>query len=165
MVNISAGATTSAVQAALTGYGSGTATITATSAGYTTATATVTVTPSDAKVTWYGACWTHATFYGVTGNFQGVAYSLTTSTPVTVQGTLFFNANCDPSQGGDNMNDFGLTAPPYYLRGFTHYPDVIPSSAIFWMGPPTANGLCPPGVPCSGCYTYTASTPACSTMP
>jgi trimeric autotransporter adhesin len=166
MVNIPAGSNTPDVQAVLTGYGQGTAAITATSAGYTSATQTVTVTPTDATVSWHGACWTQATFYGITGNFQGVDYELTTSTPVTINGTLFFNDKCDPTYGGDNMNDFGTTSTSgHRVQGFTHYPDVIPSSAMYWAGPRTANGLCPAGFPCSGCLKYTARTPSCSSMP
>ena len=45
-----------------------------------------------------------------------------------------------------------------------HYPDVMPSSALYWVGPRTADGKCPPGVPCSQCVNYTKLTPNCDLL-
>ena len=126
------------------------------------------ITPASANVsvTWYGACWEPLTIYGITGNFQAIDFSLATSSPVPVQGTLFFAPNCDPSQGTDNMNDNNsLTGSTHMIQGFTHFPNLIPSSAYYWVGNQTANGTCAPGSPCSGCVNYTRNTPLCSTLP
>ncbi|HZU28900.1 MAG TPA: PA14 domain-containing protein [Bryobacteraceae bacterium] len=118
------------------------------------------------SVTWYGACWEHATIYGVTGNFQAIDFSLTTSTPVPLQGTLFFAANCSATNGQDNMNDYGTTiSGGHMLQGFSHHPDVIPSSAEYWFGPLTQDGKCPAGAPCSGCVNYTSTTLSCDLLP
>jgi hypothetical protein len=165
-VFIAAGATTPATQPQLTGFAVGTANIVATATGYSTATQPVTVTTATATVTWYGACWYNGAVNGVTGSFQAIDFALATSAPVTVQGSLFFTANCDASQGADNMNDFGsLTGSTHMIQGFAFHPGVIPSSAMYWVGPRTANGLCSPGSPCSGCLNYTAATPDCGNMP
>jgi hypothetical protein len=118
------------------------------------------------SVNWLGGCWQPLTINGVTGNFQAIDFVLTTSTPVPVQGTLFFAPNCDPGQGTDNMNDFNtLTGSSHMIRGFTHFPDVIPTSAYYWVGPLTADGKCAPGSPCSGCINYTPATPLCGGLP
>jgi hypothetical protein len=119
-----------------------------------------------ASVTWYGACWQPATLFGITGNFQAIDFSLVTSTPIPVQGTLFYAPNCDPNNGQDNMNDFNTpTGTTHMIQGFSHHPDVIPSSAYYWVGSRTADGKCAPGAPCSGCVNYTQTTPLCSTLP
>jgi len=106
---------------------------------------------------------------GVTGRFQGMDFLLSTSTPITINASLFGSADCNVSQspwGADNMNDYGqLTGSTHTVQGFTHHHDAIPSSAIFWAGPLTADGMCPPGYPCSGCVNYTDATPDCQTMP
>ena len=151
----------------VTGVSAGTATITATAPSYSNATAAISVFSTEGvSGTWYGACWVNTTIYGVQGNFQAIDFSLVTPTPVAVQGTLFFTSNCDPSGGTDNMNDFGtLTGTTHMIQGFTHHPNQIPSSAIYWVGPLTANGMCPLGSPCSGCVNYTTTTPLCSTLP
>jgi hypothetical protein len=151
----------------VTGVGVGSATITAVTPDFGTATGSVTVTSlNGVSVTWYGACWATLTVNGFTGNFQGVDFALSTPTPVAVQGSLFFTANCDPSQGIDNMNDTGaLTGSTHMVQGFIHFPNVIPSSAMYWIGNATSYGTCPPGSLCSGCLTYTAATPNCSIMP
>jgi hypothetical protein len=164
-VNIGESSTSALVP--VTGVSAGSATISASAANYLNATAAVSVFSTQGEsVTWYGACWVNTTIYGVQGNFQATDFSLVTPTPVTVQGTLFFAPNCDPSGGTDNMNDFGtLTGTTHTIQGFTHHPDVIPSSAVYWVGPLTTNGLCPPGSPCSGCVNYTKTTPNCSTLP
>lgn len=165
-VIIPAGSFEPAVQPQITGVASGSATLSASAPGYGTASQVVTVQVTTISVNWYGACWVPTTIYGVTGNFQAIDFAMTTSNPVTVQGTLFFAANCDASQGTDNMNDYGsLTGSGHTIQGFTHHPNLIPSSAVYWMGPLTPNGLCAPGSPCSGCVNYTATTPLCSSLP
>ena len=164
-VNIGESSTSALVP--VTAVSAGSATISANAANYSNATAAISVfSTQGVSVTWYGACWVNTTIYGIQGNFQAIDFSLVTPTPVTVQGTLFFAPNCDPSGGTDNMNDFGtLTGTTHMIQGFTHHPDVIPSSAVYWIGPLTTNGLCPPGSPCSGCVNYTKTTPNCSTLP
>ncbi len=151
----------------VTGVGVGSATITATTSSFGTATSTVTVTSlNGASVIWYGACWATLTLNGYSGNFQGIDFALSTPVPVAVQGSLFFTPNCDPSQGVDNMNDFGsLTGSTHMVQGFSRHPDTIPSSAMYWIGSGTTFGACPPGSLCSGCVTYTKATPNCSVMP
>ncbi len=164
-VTFAAGSTNVSVQ--VTGVGPGSATITASAPTFGNASAVVTVSSSqNVSVTWYGACWENATIFGYTGNYQAVDFALVTPAPVTVQGTLFFTPNCNASQGMDNMNDFGtLTGSTHMIQGFTHHPDQIPSSAVYWIGPRTADGQCAPGSPCSGCLNYTASTISCSLAP
>jgi hypothetical protein len=119
------------------------------------------------SVAWYGACWATLTLNGYTGNFQGIDFALSTPAPVVVNGTLFFTSNCDPSQGTDNMNDFGsLTGSTHMVQGFSRHPDTIPTSAMYWIGnATTTTGICPPGSLCSGCVTYNKATPNCSNMP
>ena len=118
------------------------------------------------SVKWYGACWQNASVLGKSGNYQSVDFSLTTSTPVPVQGTLFFAPNCDASQGMDNMNDFNsLTGSTHMIQGFIHFPDVTPTSAVYWIGSRTADGMCAPGSSCSGCLNYVKSTPSCDVLP
>jgi len=118
------------------------------------------------SVTWYGACWYQGTIGGVTGSFQAVDFAMVTSTPVPVQGTLFFGATCDSSLGTDNLNDFNtLTGSTHMIQGFSHFPNQLPVSAVFWMGSPTFSGQCPAGAPCSGCLHYDQTTPACSALP
>jgi hypothetical protein len=163
-VTFAAGA--SSANVAVTGLVQGSATITAITPSFGTANASVTVTSPTISVTWYGACWQPATIFGVTGNFQAIDYDMTTPVPVTIQGSLFFAANCDPSGGIDNMNDFGtLTGSGHRVIGFSFHPDVIPTSALYWMGPRTADGMCAPGSPCSGCVNYNKSTPFCGSLP
>ncbi len=151
----------------VTGVSAGTITITATTPGFGDATALVTVsTLQNLSIQWHGGCWQPATIYGTTGNFQAVDYALSSPTPVPLQGSLFYAANCDTSAGVDNMNDYGaLTSSGHSVQGFSHHPDLIPSSAVFWIGPRTVDGQCAPGAPCSGCYNYNASTPLCSSLP
>ena len=150
----------------VTGVGTGTAVITA-SVGGSSATTSVTVTQQSAiRVTWYGACWMSGTAYGVTGNFQAMDYLLSTPGPVPVQGTLFFAADCDPINGGDNMNDYDdLTGSTHIWEGFSHFPNKVPTSAMYWVGYRTVDGRCPAGSLCSGCVNYTTSTPSCSSLP
>ena len=118
------------------------------------------------SVKWYGGCWLNTTIYGITGNYQAIDFALTTPTPVPVQGTLFDGLNCT-ANGGDNMNDFNtLTGSSHMLRGFTHNPNAMPTSAIYWIGDRTPDGRCPVGSQlCSGCVNYTATTLSCSLLP
>jgi len=163
-VFIPQGAAAPDVQPQLSAVNVGTASISASAPGYVTATQNVQVTPVTAAVTWYGACWQKATIYGYTGNFQAIDFALTTASPVAVQGSLFLAANCQGTY--DNMNDNNaLTGSTHAVQGFTHYPDLIPSSAVYWIGGRTADGMCPPGAPCSGCVNYTAATPDCNSLP
>jgi trimeric autotransporter adhesin len=152
----------------VTGVAAGSVTITATTPGFGIATSSVTIASlNSVSVTWYGACWAPLTLYGITGNFQGIDFSLSTPEPVVVNGTLFYTANCDPSQGTDNMNDTGaLTGSTHMVQGFSHHPNLIPSSAIYWIGDASTDGLtCPLGSLCSGCVTYNQATPYCSMLP
>ena len=155
------------VNVPVTGVAQGVATITASGPNLISGSVNVSVSSTASTVaTWYAGCWEDATIEGVTGAFQSIDFALTTPTPVTVEGTLFYTANCDPSQGSDNMNDFGaVTGSGHWIQGFIHHPNVIPSSAVYWIGPLTANGLCPAGAPCSGCVSYTATTISCSLAP
>jgi len=164
-VVIAAGAAT--VSVPVTGIAPGSAAVSASAPKFANATASVTVSSSvGATVTWYAACWEQATIFGITGNFQAIDFALSTPVPVLVQGSLFFTTNCDPSQGIDNMNDTGLlTGSGHMIKGFTHDPDVIPSSAIYWIGDRTTDGMCAPGQPCSGCVNYTKTTLSCSLAP
>jgi len=145
----------------------GSATLTAAVPGYATISINVTVLPtSGVSVTWYGACWQTATIYGIHGDFQGMDLAISTPAPVTLNATLFFAPNCDASQGSDNMNDFGSTlGSGHTVQGFSHFPNVMPTSAMYWIGPLTADRKCPPGAPCSGCVNYTAMTPNCDLLP
>ncbi len=165
MVSVAANSTSALVP--VTGVAAGSTTITASAANYSNATANVSVSSTQGiSVTWYGACWVNTTIYGVTGNFQATLFSMVTPAPAPVEGTLFYAANCDPSQGTDNMNDYGTpTGSGTMIQGFTHHPNLIPSSAIYWVGPLTADGMCPAGAPCSGCVNYTKKTPYCSSLP
>ena len=164
-VGVAANSTSALVP--VTGVAAGSATITASAANYLNATANVSVSSTQGiSVTWYGACWVNTTIYGVTGNFQATLFSMVTPAPAPLQGTLFYAPNCDPSQGNDNLNDYGiLTGSGTSIQGFTHHPNLIPSSAIYWIGPLTSDGMCPAGAPCSGCVNYTKTTPYCSSLP
>jgi hypothetical protein len=165
-VTFAAGSTS--VNVPVTGAAPGTVTITASTPSFGVATSSVTIASlSGISVTWYGACWAPLTINGVTGNFQAMDFALVTPQPVPVNGSLFFTPNCDPSQGVDNMNDNGaLTGTTHMVQGFSHYPNVIPSSAIYWIGnAPTDGTKCPPGSPCSGCVEYSQTTPLCSVLP
>jgi hypothetical protein len=156
------------VNVPVTGIAAGTVTITANSSSYGTASTSVTVNSlSGVSVTWYGACWANLTINGFTGNFQAVDFSLSTPVPQVFNGSLFFAPNCSSTGGIDNLNDTGLTiGSTHMLQGFVHYPNLIPSSAMYWIGnATTSNGMCPAGSLCSGCLNYTAVTPSCSVLP
>jgi trimeric autotransporter adhesin len=156
------------VNVPVTGVSAGTVTITANSSSYGSATTSVTVNSlSGVSVQWYGACWANLTISGFTGNFQAMDFSLSTPVPQVFNGSLFFTPNCDPIGGIDNLNDTGLSfGSTHRIQGFIHYPNVIPSSAVYWIGNASSfNGMCPAGSLCSGCVSYTAATPSCSILP
>jgi hypothetical protein len=121
---------------------------------------------SGISLTWYGPCWYTGTVGGVTGNFQSIDFRLVTPTPVPLQGTLFDGPDCT-ANGGDNLNDYGTTiGTTKMIVGFSHFPNVMPMSAIYWIGDRTADGRCPPGSTlCSGCLNYNSSTLSCSMLP
>jgi hypothetical protein len=161
-VTIPAGATTPQSTPQIWGMADGKATLTASASKLTGAAEVIDVKPETGVVTvdWSGARWEYLTLYGVKGNYQAMGYTLDAPVPMTLNATLFFKDNCDPSAGQDNMNDFDLpTYPGSGIQGFSHHPNLIPSSAIYWFGVPTSNGLCPSGAPCSGCVNYTKNTP------
>ena len=156
------------VNVPVTGIAAGAVTIFASSPAYGTATTSLTVNSlSGVSVTWYGACWANLTINGFTGNFQAIDFSLSTPVPQVFNGSLFFSANCDPTGGIDNLNDTGQTiGSVHMIQGFVHYPNLMPSSALYWIGNATTlNGMCPAGSLCSGCVNYTAATPSCSILP
>jgi hypothetical protein len=98
--------------------------------------------------------------------FQAVDFALSTPTPVPVQGTLFYGPTCDASYGTDNLNDFNtLTGSTHMIQGFSHNVNITGVSAVYWVGQQSSNGQCPVGVPCSGCFHYTQTTPLCSALP
>jgi len=163
---VTAVAGSGSVNVPVTGVSAGSVTITSGTPGFGTATATVVV-PSvnGLSVTWNGACWANVTINGFTGNYQAMNFTLVTPAPVVVNASLFYNSgSCDPTQGVDNMNDTGaLTGSGTTIQGFTHFPNFIPSSAIFWIGTASTDGTkCPAGSLCSGCVTYTKTTPQCN---
>jgi hypothetical protein len=160
-------ADTTIVYVPVNGVAPGSATITAAVPNYGFSTANVTVVPTGGvTATWYGACWFTGTIFGITGDFQAIDFSLATPAPVTLQGTLFFAPNCDASNGTDNMNDFGtLTGAGHMVQGFSHHPNEVPTSAMYWIGPLTPDRKCAPGSPCSGCLNYTKATPNCNLLP
>ncbi|HTC87385.1 MAG TPA: PKD domain-containing protein [Bryobacteraceae bacterium] len=162
-VAVAANATSALVP--VTGVSAGSAVITASAANYTNATASISVSSTAGiTVNWHEACWENASVYGdgQQGNLQSISFSIVTPTPVVLESTLFYTSNCDPSQGQDNGNDTGGTiGSGGWIFSFIHHPNEIPSSALYWIGPRTADGKCPAGAPCSGCMTYTKSTPKC----
>jgi hypothetical protein len=162
-VTIAAGSTSALVP--VTGVSPGSAIITASATNYTNATASITVNSTEGiSVAWHAACWENASVFGdgEQGNLQSIAFSIVTPTPAVLEGTLFFASNCDPSQGQDNLNDTGGTiGSGGWIFSFIHHPNEIPSSALYWIGPITADGKCPAGAPCSGCVNYTKTTPKC----
>ncbi len=155
-----------AVNVPVTGVAPGSVAITASTPGFGTASTIVTVASlNGTSVTWNGACWATLTINGFTGNFQAMDFTLAAPAPVVVNGSLFFTPNC--TGGADNMNDTGaLTGSGTTIEGFIHYPNLIPSSALYWIGSASTDGTtCPAGSLCSGCVTYTQATPNCSALP
>lgn len=160
-VTIAAGATTPSSLPGIWGMGTGTAYVTATATGFSSGKMSISVEPeTSVSVIWSGARWEYLTIYGKKGNYQAMGYTLNSPVAMTMNATLFFKDNCDPSAGTDNMNDYDMPMNPgSSVQGFSMHPNTIPSSAIYWFGPPTSNGMCPAGAPCSGCVNYTKTTP------
>ena len=94
----------------------------------------------DATVTFQGACWfvcpaTPPQGFSCTPSqkFQAIQFDLQTSFPI--EGTLYFDNDCDPLGGTDNLNDTGAATPTFVgLEWFIHHPDERPSSAVWWFG-------------------------------
>jgi hypothetical protein len=82
-------------------------------------------------VTWTEGCW-----YETGGmKYQAMSFTVESSTPLPLEGTLFYNATCDPSDGTDNLNDTGGTTPSgSWIFWFIHHPGLTNSSAIWSYG-------------------------------
>ncbi len=83
------------------------------------------------SVTWQGGCW-----YSDQGHkYQAMRFTLQTSAPIPLEGTLFFTTTCDPSQGTDNLNDTGSTINSgSWTFWFIHHPDEFNTSATWSLG-------------------------------
>lgn len=98
-------------------------------------------------VTWGGACWElqQGMYY------QAMPFQLTTSKPIPLEATLFYNTTCNPADGTDNLNDTGGTVGSGgELFWFIHHPDEKSTSAIWSFGDVT-----------SGCVSY-LNAPQCN---
>ena len=156
------------VSVPVTAVAAGSATITAIAPGYANSTLHVTVLSFDGvSVEWHGICWVPVVYEGVTYYRHAVDFKLTTPTPVTLQGSLFYtSSNCTGPV--DNMNDVGTTtSSTHMIQGFLNYPyPVWPAgSVLYWIGPRTADGQCPAGSLCTGCLAYSDNTPMCDSLP
>jgi hypothetical protein len=82
-------------------------------------------------VTWTEGCW-----YETGGmQYQAMQFTVESKTPLPLEGTLFYNATCDPSDGTDNLNDTGGTTPSgSWLFWFIHHPGEKNTSAIWSYG-------------------------------
>jgi hypothetical protein len=86
--------------------------------------------------------------------------------PQLLNATLFAGLGCSPDALTDNLNDQQTTMATGIWM-FTDDADVAgvsasnPTSAIWWVGPLTANGYPPAGAPTSGCINYTAAVAMC----
>jgi len=82
-------------------------------------------------VTWTLGCW-----YTDSGmKYQAMSFSVESSTPLPLEGTLFYDTTCDASMGTDNLNDTGGTTPSgSWIFWFIHHPGEIASSAIWSYG-------------------------------
>ena len=82
-------------------------------------------------VSWNQACWQ----LDAGKRYQAMEFKLVTSTPMPLEGTLYFAPNCDPVNGTDNLNDTGATMPAgNFLFWFIHFPDVKHTSAVWSFG-------------------------------
>jgi hypothetical protein len=109
-------------------------------------------TPAGVTVTWHPPCWELYMLPGDTQmrRYQAMAFDLQTSAPIPLNGTLYYNDNCDPRDGTDNLNDTGgTTGSGSWLFFFIHHPDQRPTSAVWWLGHSS-----------SGCVDYT-NAPDC----
>ena len=156
------------VSVPVTTVAAGSAVVTATVPGFGTSTLHVTVLSFDGvSVEWHGICWVPVVYQGVTYYRHAIDFRLTTPTPVTLQGSLFYTSS-DCTGPVDNMNDFGTTtSSTHMIQGFVNYPyPVWPAgSVLFWIGPRTADGSCAPGSLCTGCLAYSDKTPMCDSLP
>jgi hypothetical protein len=113
--------------------------------------------PAGLTVTWGQACWQlwcDARFpSSPPRRYQAINFDHNMSFPI--EGTLYANKICDPTMSSvgwnsDNLNDTGQPTPPSIGEmWFINHPDVVPSSAVWWLGDHS-----------SGCIDYT-SLPDC----
>ena len=101
----------------------------------------------DVGVTFMGGCWylcpSGASYCTPGSRYQAMQFQLQASYPV--EATLYFDDNCDPAGGTDNLNDTGASTPTQInIEWFIHHPDTKPSSAVWWAGHHS-----------SGCVDYT----------
>lgn len=86
--------------------------------------------------------------------------------PQLLNATLFSGLDCSTSALQDNFNDQQTTMGTGIWM-FTDDADVAgvsgsnPTSAIWWVGPLTANGYPPAGAPTTGCINYTTAVGMC----
>jgi hypothetical protein len=99
------------------------------------------------------------------GNHQGIVVTFPNG-PQLLNATLFSGLDCSTSALQDNFNDQQTTMGTGIWM-FTDDADVAgvsgsnPTSAIWWVGPLTANGYPPAGAPTTGCINYTTSVGMC----
>lgn len=99
------------------------------------------------------------------GNHQAIPVTFPNG-PQLLNATLFAGVDCSPSALMDNFNDQQNTRASE-LWMFTDDADVAgvsasnPTSAIWWVGPLTADGFPPAGAPTTGCINYTTAMAAC----
>lgn len=99
------------------------------------------------------------------GNHQAINVTMPNG-PQLLNATLFGGLDCGSNEATDNFNDSQRTLGTA-LWMFTDDADVAgvsasnPTSAIWWIGPLTEDGMPPPGAPTSGCINYTMGTPMC----
>jgi hypothetical protein len=107
--------------------------------------------PAGLEVTWQGACWLKNYPKSVcNGACQGMAFSLSTPTPLPLEATLYLNTEkCNPASQ-DNLNDYGTpTGSGGWVFWFIHHPNHKNTSAIWTIGNQS-----------SGCVNY-AKAPDC----
>ncbi len=99
------------------------------------------------------------------GNHQGIVVTFPDG-PQLLNATLFSGLDCSTSALQDNFNDQQITMGTGIWM-FTDDADVAgvsgsnPTSAIWWVGPLTANGYPPAGAPTTGCINYTTAVSMC----
>jgi len=107
---------------------------------------------ADVGVTFGTGCWYVCPTGQMCGDpgtrYQAMPFQLQSAYPV--EATLYFDDNCDPAGGTDNLNDTGAATPTDIdLEWFIHHPDTKPSSGVWWAGHHS-----------SGCVDYT-NAPDC----
>jgi hypothetical protein len=86
------------------------------------------------KVKWGRGCWEVQNGQ----RFQAIQFDLTTSNPIPLEATLFFNTKCDNSNGSENFNDVGTTITSgSYAYWFIHHPDQTMTSATWSLADQT----------------------------